>query len=220
VNVQDGNVGNRGDVLKHVALVELAALLRARNPGGVRHVETHTFRLDAPLSRAWSGEGRYGALEAPWVARGRYRCSAGLVADVLGPVGRLALAEAHPETRAALAAAVAAEGLVVDALVDEAFALGEIALPPMPLLVHVDPFDHARRYWPLVERLLATWRRPEEDAVVLAFAYDKTDAIAWPEAPAGLVAIGRRDDRPYGVAAWASPGIAEAARAAVGWPEG
>ncbi|MFZ5476461.1 MAG: hypothetical protein ACOZNI_06750 [Myxococcota bacterium] len=210
MNVQEGNVGNRGDVLKHEALVAFAELLLARNPGGVRHVETHAFRLDAPLSRPWTGTGRYAELEAPWVAKGRYRCSAGLVADVLGPAGRLVLAEADPETRAALAAQVAAEGLRLELLVEDALLLASRELPPMAMLVHVDPFDHPARYWPTVSHLLR-WRG-DRDAIVVAFAYDRGGPIEWPGAPEGTVAIGARWDAPYGLAAWATRGIAEAAR--------
>jgi len=230
-NVQDANVGNRGDIVKHAALVTLAALLRARTPGPVRHIETHTFRLTAPLPdpELWRSrvaelglsDHAYAAIEAPWAAQGRYRCSAGLVADTLGAPVSLLLAEAHASTRALLQAALAEEGLPVDALVDDAHALA--ALPPgapAPLLVHVDPFDHPVGYWPVVAALLSDWRLPTHDAIVLAFAYDKRGPVAWPAPPPGLAALGRLDLAPYGVAAWASPGIegdARAALAALGW---
>jgi hypothetical protein len=233
-NIQDRNVGNRGDVVKHIALVALADLLRARNPGLVRHVETHTFRLFAPLpERAPSPGGgalnrapappppdhasaRYEALQAPWLARGLYRCSAGLAADALGAPLRLLLAEAHGPTRAALAAALAAESLPVDTLADDALAFATLTTAhSAPLLVHVDPFDHPARYWPAVSHLLSTWRRPGQDAVVLSFAYDKHAPIAWPPPPADLVSLGRLDYAPYGLAAWASAGIAPPARAAL-----
>lgn len=230
-NVQVRNVGNRGDIVKHAALVALAERLRARNAGLVRHVETHTFQLQAevPDRGRWEAEvarltglEAYAARERPWVDRGLYRCSAGLAADTLGAPVRLVLAEANAPTRAALAAALAAESLPVDALVDDAHALAALAPPadPAPLLVHVDPFDHPRGYWPVVAALLATWRRPDQDAVVLAFAYDKAAPLVWPEPPAGLVAVGRFDLAPYGLAAWASPGIAAEARGALaglGW---
>ncbi len=232
-NVQDRNVGNRGDIVKHAALVTLAEGLRARTTGLVRHAETHTFRLYAPLPDAqrWTDNvaalaaladrgplDAYVAREAPWIARGLYRCSAGLAADTLGEPVRLLLAEAHAPTREALAAALAEEGLSVDALVDDAAALASLPTPaePAPLLVHVDPFDHPRGYWPVVERLLTTWRRRDQDAVVLAFAYDKAGSIAWPRPPADLVPLGRLDAPPYGLAAWGSPGIAEDARGRLG----
>lgn len=235
-NVQDRNVGNVGDIVKHAALVALAGLLRRRNAGLVRHVETHTFRLVAPIPEPALWRGRvaahvpagadaYVALEEPWVGRGLYRCSAGLVADTLGAPVRLLLAEAHPPTRDALRAALANEGLPVDALVHDALALHLPAPPdPAPLLVHVDPFDHPRGYWRVVEHLLGTWRRPDQDAVVLAFAYDKAGPVDWPAPPAtpagALEPLGRKDAVPYGLAAWATPGIAEDAAAivrALGW---
>lgn len=232
-NVQDRNVGNRGDVHKHAALVALVELLAARSAGPVRHVETHCFRLDAPLpdparvagfdaelppaAAAWR------RLEAPWLARGRYRCSAGLALDVLGPRARLALAEAHGPTRAALAAALSAEEAPLDTLVDDAGALPAAPLAdprPLPLSIHVDPFDHPVHHWPTVERLLAAWRRPDQDAVVLAFAYDRAGPIRWPGPPRGLVALGEWAMAPYGLAAWGTPTLAEEARGrlgALGW---
>lgn len=233
-NVQDRNVGNRGDVVKHAALVALATCLRARNPGLVRHAETHTFRLYAPLPdpARWLAEvaalppcpalDAYTAAQAPWVARGLYRCSAGLAADTLGAPVRLLLAEAHGPTRAALAAALAEEALPVEALVPDASALAALASPdlPAPLLVHVDPFDHPLAHWDTVTRLLTAWRAPHHDAVVLAFAYDKTGPLRWPRPPADLAPVGHLDAAPYGLAAWTSPGFAADARAALtrlGW---
>jgi hypothetical protein len=217
-NTQDRNVGNVGDIVKHAALVALAEALRRRNAGVVRHVETHTFRLSAllPDPEGWRARvttpalAAYAAREAPWVGRRLYRCSAGLVADTLGAPLRLLLAEAHAPTRDALAAALADEALPLDALVDDAHAL--LTLPPgdaAPLLVHVDPFDHPGGYWPIVARLLADWRHAGHDAAVLAFAYDKAGPVVWPAPPPGLVALGRRDAAPYGIAAWATPGLAE-----------
>lgn len=225
MNIQDRNVGNVGDIVKHAALVALAERLRARNAGLLRHVETHTFRLVAPLAdpalwrvrAADPALSAYVAREEAWVRSGQYRCSAGLCADALGAPVRLVLAEAHAPTRAALADRLAAEGLAVDALVDDAHALATVPPgEPAPLLVHVDPFDHPRGYWPIVNRLLSGWRLPAHDALVLAFAYDKAGPIAWPDPPAGTVALGRLDAAPYGLAAWASPGIAGDAAEALG----
>lgn len=233
VNVQDRNVGNRGDVHKHAALLVLLELLAGRSAGPVRHVETHCFRLDAPLpdpARLDALDGELAAaaaawrrLEAPWRARGRYRCSAGLALDLLGPRARLALAEAHGPTRAALAAALLAEGAPLDVLVEDAAALpgARLADPrPLPLSIHVDPFDHPVHHWPTVERLLAGWRAPDQEAVVLAFAYDRAGPVAWPRPPGGLLPLGTWAAAPYGLAAWGSAGLAEAGRgrlAALGW---
>jgi hypothetical protein len=222
VNIQDRNVGNLGDIVKHAALVELAALLRARNPGLVRHVETHCFRLVAPLPdpQGWAanaerGSERYRRAELDWVARGRYRCSAGLAADTLGPPVELLLAEAHAETRAALSAALAEERLRAT-VVDDAHHLPTPSAA-VPTLVHVDPFDHPAGYWPVVERVITSG-----DTVVLAFAYDKVGPISWPVAPGGLQPLGRLDAGRYGLAAWASSEIAGPARnvlAGLGWAD-
>lgn len=204
MNIQEGNVGNRGDLRKHEALATILDALVGQE--SVLHVETHCFRLDAPIVRPIGPhDARLAALQAPWAARGRYRCSAGLAADILGDRGRFLLAEAHAPTRAALAEALAAEGRLVEALVEDALALASV--PPRPaaaVCIHVDPFDHPARYWPVVEHLLATWRAPDAPAAVLAFAYDKAGPIVWPDPPGGLPLRGTLADAPYGLAVWSN----------------
>ena len=90
VNSQDRNVGNRGDILKHAALVALAELMATRT--NLRYLETHAYRLVAPCdAERWSLElhslrrdhafERYAALEKTWVERGLYRCSVGLALE-------------------------------------------------------------------------------------------------------------------------------------------
>lgn len=221
-NIQDNNVGNRGDVVKHATLVALARLLRARNPGTIRHIETHCFRLTAPfahkeghdwhadVARLGSAAAPYARLEAPYMQGGAYRCSAGLVADTLGADCRLLLAEAHAPTRARLSAAIEAEGLGLDALVPEARLLPEALAgrSPLPTLIHVDPFDHPRWYWETVEALVSH-AGPEagQDVLVLAFAYDKHAPIVFPAPPSGLRWVGHRPDAPYSLGLWASPSL-------------
>ena len=129
--------------------------------------------------------------------------------------------EADEATREALATAVREEGLPVEALVSDALLLAQdLSGPPGGLFIHVDPFDHPGRYWPVVKALLTGLRRADQPAVVLAFGYDRHQALVWPDPPADLIALGRLDARPYGLAAWGSVGLANratAALAALGW---
>ena len=120
-NRQSRSVGNLGDILKHAALVELASLLASRG-APVSHVDTHTFLLHAPAAdRArWTREvddlaarhpayARYAALERAFFERTtHYRCSSGLVLDVLSDRRHCAvLGEANARTRAELAEQIA-----------------------------------------------------------------------------------------------------------------
>jgi hypothetical protein len=207
MNIQDGNVGNRGDLRKHEALAAILDTLAAASSGPVLVVETHCFRLDAALPRPTAPmNARLTALQAPWAARGRYRCSAGLACDILGDRARLLLAEADGPTRAALSDALVSEGRHVVALVDDAAALVDFgrSVAPAAVFIHVDPFDHPRYHWPVVEALLDRWRSADTPCAVLAFAYDKAGPIVWPGAPAGLPLCGSLADPPYGLAVWST----------------
>ena len=221
VNRQLKNVGNRGDLHKHLALIALAEILRPY-PGAC-HIETHSFLLHAPLPDPAAFEAalqalpqgpvlaRYLALQAPYLALGAYRCSGGLARDVLGPGTRLYLSEAHAQTRAQLLSQIHAEGAIAEVLEDAA-QLADLSLEPAPMLLHVDPFEHPRSIWPVVEALV----KQGGPVLVLCFAWDKTGPILWPPAPAGLVLLGERPDPPYGLAAWASPELQGAAQGALG----
>lgn len=213
VNVQDDNVGNVGDVAKHVALVALADLLRSRNAGPVRHVETHAYRLTGSARAAIEGgSARWRALQAPWAARGRYRCSAGLAYDALGPETRLVLSEIHGETRAALRGDLEQEGIVAEAVLDDLRGLLRVPLlPRLPTLLHVDPFDHPSQCWDVVQHVVAAAGPEARDVAVLVFAHDRKGPLAWPPAPPGLSPVGRWDAVPYALAAWASPDLVRAA---------
>jgi hypothetical protein len=114
-NTQDSNVGNRGDILKHAALVALGESMSPH--AHLRYLETHAYRLVAACdSERWRREllslgrhrasKRYVDLEKTWIEGGRYRCSVGLILDLL-PGARLILAEQHGPTRLQLLAQLA-----------------------------------------------------------------------------------------------------------------
>ncbi|MDB4945847.1 MAG: hypothetical protein JWP97_5381 [Labilithrix sp.] len=67
---QLGNVGNIGDILKHAALVELAAWL-TRERTDVSFVDTHTFQLEAPLPDRARWEREVDALSPVGIPRTR-----------------------------------------------------------------------------------------------------------------------------------------------------
>lgn len=234
-NVQFRNAGNLGDVLKHAALLHLADLLHSRGVGRPIHwLDTHTFLLHAPLSDVgrWHatvgqevernpGYGAYEAAEAPWVARGSYRCSTGLVASRI-PGVHLHLAESDPATRRLLEAQLQDEGRPAEHLLGDAdaYLTAEPRSPTGAVLALVDPFGHPARFWGALDAALAAFRDPEADAIVLAFAYGMSPP-AWPRPPQGCVGpVAVVERLPYGLAVYASPSVAAQVRAGVlelGW---
>jgi hypothetical protein len=156
-------LGNVGDILKHAALVELAAWL-ARERADVSFVDTHTFQLQAPLpDRArWEREvdalaarhpayERYATLERSSLGRnGHYRRSSALVLDALGDRRACAiLGEANAASRAELSAQIAADRFENVLVVEDAARVDDVARVPGggTLLVHVDPFRLSSELW-------------------------------------------------------------------------
>jgi 23S rRNA A2030 N6-methylase RlmJ len=236
-NRQLRNVGNLGDIVKHAALVELATFL-ARDHGDVSFVDTHAFQLYAPLAdRArWDREvralvnrheayARYEALERASLERtGEYRCSSGLVIDVLGEKrAHAVLGEANAATRAVLASQVKEEQLenvlVAEdaARVDDASRVREGAT----LLVHVDPFTLSDEVWSEIAPALDAMCGRSARAVIVAYRYSRNASAPWPRAPTGTTGpIGTVRHGPHDFAAYASSELVDdvhAVCASLGW---
>jgi len=235
-NRQSRSVGNLGDILKHAALVEIAAMLAAR--GSVRFVDTHAFLLHAAPSdpERWGREiddlvarhpayARYAALERQSMARcGHYRCSAGLTLDVLGDrrAGAV-LGEADGATRAELREQIAAEDLADVVVVDDAAIVDRaVAAVAASLLVHVDPFSLSLRDWAAIAPALdAISARPSEAIVFVVYRYSRNARTPWPAPPRGTSGpVAETRGGPHELAAYASSAITEQVRAvcsALGW---
>ena len=182
LNVQYGNVGDLGDILKHGALVELAVMMGTPGTGPVSYVETNTFILRAPIANnnwqeevavelnSWSGYQRYYEREVREVREGNYRCSCGLALDFL-PGATLYLAEADSPTRAVLQEQLAAESITPAYLLSEAqsFAQVEFRGESGPLLMFVDPFGTPHAYWSAVSNLTSALCGPQEAGVIEVF---------------------------------------------------
>ena len=236
-NRQLRSVGNLGDILKHAALVELAAMLR-HTPATVTTLDTHAFLLHAPLAdgERWNREvdelvsrhpayARYAALEREALARTqRYRCSSGLVTDQLGD-GRFAttLGEIDGETRAELREQVAEEGLANVVVADDAMAALRDAATrsASSLLVHVDPFSLSPALWSSLAPGLASVCAQSLEAVIVVYRYTRNAPSAWPDAPGSMLGpIAQIRGGPHEIAAYASARITEEVRAvceALGW---
>ncbi len=236
-NPQARNVGNLGDILKHAALCELAAMLAERS-ARVRYLETHTFLLHAPIADTawWHGEvdtlagrlpahARYRELErAALSSTGEYRCSAGLVMDVLGPRrANATLGEADGRTRATLREQIRDERLADVFVADDASAALRHAGEDEggAVLVHVDPFKLTPEAWAPLAAGLDTVSARAEELVLVAYRYTRQGRSAWPRAPMGAIGpVAEVRGGPHEVAAYASPNLEEAVReicCSLGW---
>jgi hypothetical protein len=200
-NVQLGNVGNPGDVEKHLALVALLDALRERHTGPVASFESHAFQMTAPPSsrglrtaddlaaalgaRTGRGVERYRALQTQALARGEYLCSTALAAALLdGADVTYHWCEADPPTRRLLAAEASRRGLA-PVLHDDAAALAPPApRPGLAVAGLVDPFEWdgsasgERQLWRAVERFASAGTG--SPGFLLMFNFVREGPSRWP----------------------------------------
>jgi 23S rRNA A2030 N6-methylase RlmJ len=225
-NRQSGHVGNLGDIIKHAALVELASML-GEMASPVSFVDTNTFLLHAPLANAerFGRESqahvdkhpvaaRYLARERESLARtGHYRCSSGLVLDVLGDRRACAvLGEANGLTRAELKEELREEGHENVHVVDDASAIDRGAWVPegSSLLVHVDPFALTPEVWAPMAPALDALSARSSAAVFVLYSYTRAARTVWPTPPTGTIFIAENRGAPHEVAIYASCALREA----------
>jgi 23S rRNA A2030 N6-methylase RlmJ len=236
-NRQLGNVGNLGDILKHAALAEIAALL-ARARADVSFVDTHAFQLHAPLPDRvrWERDlaahtdrhpayARYATLERTSLERtGEYRCSSGLVLDVLRERRvHAVLGEANAATRAILGAQIEEERIAKVVVCDDAARIDGAARATAgsALLVHVDPFALPNALWSELAPALDGICSRASDAVVVVYRYSRNASTLWPDAPAGTTGpVAALSSSPHELAAYASSAFVDDVRAvcaSLGW---
>ncbi len=224
VNPQTRSVGNRGDILKHSALVELAHALTQRG-SRVHYIDTHSFLLHSATNEArWKREldayiaipafARYAHIEREALERtDRYRCSAGLALDVLGVhCVSATLGEAHAATRDELREQLRAEQLTHANVVDDAVAaLREMSgQGPTTLLIHVDPFSLTPALWASLAPWLDSLCGPPIEAVLVVYRYTRMAPSAWPPAPRGMLGpLAQVRGGTHELAAYGSPGLNE-----------
>lgn len=204
-NPQYRNVGNLGDILKHGALVAIAQRLISQSSGKIAYIDTHTFRLSAPCPNPsrWHKDvhcekekhslySEYLRLEQQIIGGNDYRCSSGLMLDLLTNSGRpytTFLSENEPDTRQLLEAQLTSEKqknytVLLDAVDFQAL---EIPTDVKTLLILVDPFGLTAELWAIVYRLLQKCMSQGIEIVAEVFTFDKTtDKVAWSDAPEGI----------------------------------
>jgi len=230
-NRQSRSVGNLGDVLKHAVLVALAEKLAPTH-----YVDTHTFLLQAPKAELaqWNAEvarvvsahpvyGRYAAMERASLSRtGEYRCSSGLMVDVLGDRATLVLGEANAVTRAELKEQVRGEQHPNIHVVEDAIAaLRHPRADAGGLLVHIDPFALSAELWSSLAPGLDTLCESASDVALVVYRYTRSAPSAWPIAPRGTNGpVAQTRGGPHELAVYASVARVEAVQevcASLGW---
>lgn len=231
-NKQLDNVGNLGDILKHGALVRLAKLMSTKAiKAPLLYFDTHAFQLNAP----WRNELKwkqavnqelaqhpyykdYVRLEANRLDEGEgYRCSAGLVIDVIGDIPhRVYLAEKDDEARSNLQDQVRSEPIRCDAIVDEASKLADIVPPggddfeyektDVAVFALIDPFELEHAEWAELSGVIADFTAEDSYGVIQVFDFDAdAEKTQWPEPPENFYGpVATLDRGPYHNAVYAT----------------
>ena len=228
-NIQCGNVGNLGDILKHAALVRLAQLIANRKQGQpVNYLDTHTFLLHAPLCDQGEFELECSRLLAKHKAykdyvdiesaalceTGEYWCSTRLAIHCL-PSADLYLAESDPDTRTMLSHQLADIGVTPCMLLTDMMAFRTMGSVPGPqaVLALVDPFFKSREQlleiWEAACAGVSTLRDQEADGIIELFEW-RNGRPFWPDAPEGFLGpIATIDREKYHLAVYATDGISQ-----------
>jgi 23S rRNA A2030 N6-methylase RlmJ len=226
-NVQHGNVGNFGDILKHAALVSLAkALSRANAHTTINYLDTHAYLLTSRLANTqWQREvmelcvqhpryEHYYAIEQVFANKGRYLCSAGLARIGLTHP-RLYLSEKDPATREQLQRQLGEQGITPDCVLDEVqqWQTPVCKITAGPLLALIDPFVLTEAQWQAAVHAVERLHKPGEDGFIEVFTYDKAfPSAGWPEPPRGWVGpVAQMARPPYFLAVYATPSVKECA---------
>lgn len=222
-NLQDNNVGNLGDIIKHAALLELAKLIQSRNPTtAIHYVDTHAYKLIAGLSNVlwredvgvllqeYSAYKSYYDLEKSLAAQSKYMCSSAIVAEVM-PNVLLHLSEQDFATRQILKAQLKDYAIEPATLLSDArdWCSLQTTVERRPLLMLLDPFKLSNDYWQSALCAISKLHQLGSDGLLLVFTYDKDNYhVAWPLPPRlwkGPVAT--INNKPYFLAVYAKENI-------------
>lgn len=222
-NPQDGNVGNLGDILKHAALVQLAKVFAKHVPYTKYYLDSHSYLYQSRIVNPdWQVQsqtllyqsdlyGDYIALEVPYIKKGEYLCSSGLVNKII-PDAHLLLCESNKSTREWLLQQLA------DNKVDYHTVKGQLAswatgksFKKLPnLLILIDPFKLTDALWLAVNKCLYKMLHKDASVIMLVFDYAKQPRKQWPEAPKGwLTRVASISAQPYHLAAYTSDDFLE-----------
>jgi 23S rRNA A2030 N6-methylase RlmJ len=238
-NIQNHNVGNLGDIIKHTALLQLACLIWVRNERvPINYVDTHAYVLRGKLANEnwwrvvtrlrdnFSAYQAYINLEEPVIDSGEYLCSTGITVACISDV-RLYLSEAHPDTRNLLRHQLAAQNIVPAILLEDVNAWQSLAtdqVDKLPLLALIDPFVLTDDIWRSACDAIAKLHNPHAHGLLEVFTYDDTrEKIDWPNPPRGWIGpVAQIAMRPFFLAVYTAGDITDDAMhclTGLGWKE-
>lgn len=217
-NKQDDNVGNLGDILKHAALVQLAKVFAEQIPDTKYYLDSHSYLYQSRLVNPdWREQGLalykqsalykdYMKLETPYIRRGEYLCSSGLVNKLL-PDAHLLLCESNRSTREWLLQQLADNKVNYHTVKEQlvSWAKGKTLKKLSNLLILIDPFELTDALWLAVNQCLSNMLHKDASAIMLVFDYKKEQERQWPDAPRGwLGPVTRISVPPYHLAVYAT----------------
>ena len=221
VNLQDGNVGNLGDILKHAALVQLTNVFSEHIRDTKYYLDSHSYLYQSRLAVAdWYGQTEellkhsalyqdYIDIEAPYINKGEYLCSSGLV-NKLMPDAHLLLCESNRTTREWLLQQLADNRVTYHTVKEQMMKwIKGKSFKRLPnLLALIDPFELTDELWATMNQCLGKMLQQQATVIMLAFDYKKQDAREWPAtAGEGLHYAGSIAMQPYHLAAYATDDI-------------
>ena len=197
-NPQDGNVGNLGDILKHATLVQLAKVFAEQVPDTKYYLDSHSYLYQSRLVNPdWQEQCQalhaqsalyqdYIELEAPYIKRGEYLCSSGLVNKIL-PDAHLLLCESNKSTREWLLQQLADNKIDYYTVKEQlaSWAKGKSFQRLPNLLALIDPFELTAPLWQAVGKCLGKMLDKNAPAIMLMFDYSNQANKDWPSAPPG-----------------------------------
>jgi hypothetical protein len=227
-NPQDSHVGNRGDIRKHAALLELIDSVPRCVPiapqRGILWLDTHAYRLhsrcadpvwwrrdldDLPEQDAYSAY-RHQQHTAGIDRDGGYACSSALARSALNRRAirhRAVLGESDPATRAVLREQVRVGGWDQASVVDDAATvLSDPAADVDLVIAHIDPFVLDAPLWEQVADACERWTAQGTMVAVGIYAHRRASPdYPWPTALSPLVHVGAViDDGPHHLAWYGS----------------
>ena len=217
-NLQDENVGNLGDILKHAALIQLAKVFAENISTEKYYLDSHSYLYQSRLATEdWQTQVArllaqsplyqdYIDIETPYIASGDYLCSSGLVHGLM-PEAHLLLCETNRDTREWLLQQLADNKVGYHTVKAQMlkWVKGKSFKKLPNLLALIDPFELTDELWRSLNQCLAKMLDYQAPALMLVFDYRKTAERAWPKRmDTGLTNIAGLSSGPYHLAVYAS----------------
>ena len=233
-NLQDRNVGNLGDILKHAALLQLAKIFAEQVTEKKYYLDSHSYLYQSQLANpAWQEQTQallsqsalyqdYLQTQSPYIVRSEYLCSSGLVNSIL-PEAHLLLSEVNRTTRDCLLQQLVENKVDAYTLKEQILHWpGDLPVKRLPnLLALIDPFELTEELWQSVGFTLSKILSNNASAIMLVFDYTHQADKAWPLAPKGWVGpLASISPLPYKLAVYSSAGFVRPVQrqlAKMGW---